>query len=165
MNVPQDGAEVAPVAAYAQPDAVPTLPAALAERLRQMIIEGELPAGSRLNERALCERLGVSRTPLREAFRVLKPGGRLAISDVVATQAMPKHLAESVEALLVIGILNAWLVRQHAIARRGQLFLWAGVGAGLLFAVALGTVFIYFGETIPDDAQQYYQTAAVLVAK
>lgn len=63
--------EVAPVAAFAQPAAAATLPAALAERLRQMIIEGELPAGSRLNERALCERLGVSRTPLREAFRVL----------------------------------------------------------------------------------------------
>jgi high-affinity iron transporter len=71
---------------------------------------------------------------------------------------------ESVEALLVIGILNAWLVSQHAIAQRGQMFLWAGVGAGLLFAVALGAVFIYFGETIPDSAQQYYQTAAVLLA-
>ena len=71
---------------------------------------------------------------------------------------------ESVEALLVIGILNAWLGRQPDVARRGRTFLWAGVAAGLVAAFVLGAVFIVFGEAIPDDAQQAYQAAAVLLA-
>ncbi len=40
-------------------------------QLQQMIIEGTLAPGTRLNERLLCQRLGVSRTPLREAFMML----------------------------------------------------------------------------------------------
>jgi high-affinity iron transporter len=71
---------------------------------------------------------------------------------------------ESVEALLVIGILNAWLVHQQAESSRGRLFLWAGVVAGLLVAVILGAALVLFGEALPDDAQQAYQTAAVLIA-
>ena len=43
----------------------------VAERLREMITEGLLAPGARLNERVLCEQLRVSRTPLREAFKVL----------------------------------------------------------------------------------------------
>ena len=42
---------------------------------RLLIIEGELAPGARLNERELCEQLGVSRTPLREAFRMLASEG------------------------------------------------------------------------------------------
>ena len=41
------------------------------DRVRDMIIEGELAPGDRINEVDLVERLGVSRTPLREALRTL----------------------------------------------------------------------------------------------
>ena len=40
-----------------------------------MILAGELPAGSKLNEAAIAERLGVSRGPVREAFRALEESG------------------------------------------------------------------------------------------
>lgn len=59
------------------PIARSTLPEAAADRLRTLIIEGELAPGARLNERELSERLGVSRTPLREAFRMLAADGLL----------------------------------------------------------------------------------------
>ena len=59
------------------PIARQALPEAAAERLRTLIIEGTLAPGARLNERELSEQLGVSRTPLREAFRILAGDGLL----------------------------------------------------------------------------------------
>lgn len=46
-------------------------------RLRDMIFEGDIKPGERVTEIALSERLGVSRTPLREAVRVLAGEGLL----------------------------------------------------------------------------------------
>jgi DNA-binding GntR family transcriptional regulator len=43
----------------------------VADRLRVLIMQGDLQPGERLNERVLCERLNVSRTPMREAMKVL----------------------------------------------------------------------------------------------
>jgi DNA-binding GntR family transcriptional regulator len=42
------------------------------EYLREKIIIGELKAGQRLNEIELSAKLGISRPPLREAFRILE---------------------------------------------------------------------------------------------
>ena len=71
---------------------------------------------------------------------------------------------ESVEALLVVGILYSWLKNGDADARRGIPYLWAGVAAGLLAAVALGAALVGFTEELSGDAQDYFQTGMVLVA-
>ena len=44
-------------------------------RLREYIVEGNLADGTRIPERQLCDMFGVSRTPLREALKVLASEG------------------------------------------------------------------------------------------
>ena len=44
-------------------------------QVRSMLLEGEIPPGARIPERELCERLKISRTPLREALKVLAVEG------------------------------------------------------------------------------------------
>src|ERR1700736_583694 len=47
--------------------------------LRNFIVEAVLAPGTKLNERTLCETLGISRTPLREALKVLAAEGLIDI--------------------------------------------------------------------------------------
>jgi len=47
----------------------------VAHRLRQMLVEGRIAPGAKLNERELAEVLHVSRTPLREAIKMLAAEG------------------------------------------------------------------------------------------
>ena len=93
-----------------------TLPATIADRLREMIIEGELAADTRLNERALCDRLQVSRTPLREAFRLLAADGLVRIqpnrgAHVVALSE--KDIRESFEVMGALEALSGELACQR----------------------------------------------------
>lgn len=60
---------------YIAPSDRRVLHEAVAERLRELIVEGVLAPGAHLNERVLCAQLAVSRTPLREAFRTLAGEG------------------------------------------------------------------------------------------
>lgn len=60
--------------------AMPSAPASdasLLATLRRQIIEGHYPPGTRLGEEAVAESLGVSRTPVRLAFRTLEQEGLL----------------------------------------------------------------------------------------
>jgi len=50
------------------------------QHLRELIVEGALAPGVKLNERELCETLGISRTPLREALKVLAAEGLIELS-------------------------------------------------------------------------------------
>eukprot|EP01037_Dinobryon_pediforme_P010628 gene10628-10699_t len=56
-----------------------SLVATVADRLRQAIIDAELALGSELSEVAVADRLGVSRTPVREALSLLQQQGLVVI--------------------------------------------------------------------------------------
>ncbi len=71
---------------------------------------------------------------------------------------------ESVEALLVVGILHAWLTHGDRAARRGLPYLWAGVGLGLCAALLLAAVLVGFTEMLSSEAQDIFQTVMMLAA-
>lgn len=68
-------ATAGPVPAPAVPAASDRQPAAVFRRLRELIVHGRLAPGTRLIELDLASRLGVSRTPLREALQRLQQEG------------------------------------------------------------------------------------------
>lgn len=71
---------------------------------------------------------------------------------------------ESVEALLVIGILDAWLRAETRDTGRARLFLWGGVAAGLAFAGLLAAILVGLADAISEEAQLTYTTTVVLIA-
>jgi DNA-binding GntR family transcriptional regulator len=88
----------------------------VAERLRDLIIEGELAPGARLNERALCERLGVSRTPLREALRLLAAEGLVALPPnrtATVVSLSGTDIRESFEVMSALEALSGELACRH----------------------------------------------------
>jgi len=70
MAVNQESADAPPIHRTSLHDAV-------VGHIREMIFSGELPSGERVPEKHLCQRLAVSRTPLREALKVLASEGLL----------------------------------------------------------------------------------------
>lgn len=58
-----------------RPRQEPSLADRAVDRLRRMIVRGALPPGARIAEPELCETLGISRTPLREALKLLASEG------------------------------------------------------------------------------------------
>ena len=85
-----------------------TLPRAIAARLRELITEGVVAPGARLNERALCDRLGVSRTPLREAFRLLAADGLVALEPNRGARVVALSVRDIRELFEVMGTLEAF---------------------------------------------------------
>jgi DNA-binding GntR family transcriptional regulator len=79
----------------------------LVERLREIVVEEDLAAGQKVPERELCERLGVSRTPLREALKVLAVDGLITL--IPNRGAVVKQLtrAEIEDLFPVMGALEA----------------------------------------------------------
>ena len=77
------------------------------DRLRDLIVQGELAPGSRLNERVLTARLGVSRTPLREAIKLLATEGLVDLLPNRGAIVAPIDPARIAQTLAVMGALES----------------------------------------------------------
>lgn len=84
--------------------------------LRTMIADGELTPGARVPEPLLCERFGVSRTPLREALKVLAAEGLIELLPNRGARIARLTAADAEAVLQVVGALEA-LAGELACAR------------------------------------------------
>ena len=89
----------------------------IANRLRRAILRGALPPGASIKERDNAAELGVSRTPMREAIRILAKEGlvelRPARSPIVALPDLTA-VTEQAEVLIALEKLSAELACVHA---------------------------------------------------
>src|SRR4051812_5735662 len=69
--------------------------------LREMILSGELEPGERLREVAISERLGMSRTPVREAFRTLAAEGLVELLPNRSVVVAELNESESIDVFAV----------------------------------------------------------------
>ena len=91
------------------------------DRLRELIVQGELAPGERLNERLLCQSLGISRTPLREALKLLALEGLVTLLPHRGAQVAllePGRLAEVLEVMGALEALAGELACQRATPER-----------------------------------------------
>lgn len=79
----------------------------VAERLRALILAGELEPKSRVNEIELCARFGISRTPLREAIKILATEGLLELLPNRGARISSISQAEIEEMIEVVAGLEA----------------------------------------------------------
>ena len=90
-------------------------------RLREMIINGEFPPGSRMSELPLVERLGVSRTPLRLALANLEHEGLLEPLPAGGYAVREFTQSDIDDAIELRGVLEGTAVRfaaQRGVNRR-----------------------------------------------
>ena len=88
-----------------------SLPSAVADKLREQIIRGEIPEGAQLRQDAIATQYQVSRIPVREALRQLDAEGLIAIvpnRGAIVPALSPNDIGElfSIRALLEPEVLK-----------------------------------------------------------
>lgn len=85
--------------------------------LRALIVAGQLPPGARIAERAVVDRLGSSRTPVRSALHRLQQEGFVASTGIGRDQRLivtPLTQSDGRELLLMVGHLEGLAAREAA---------------------------------------------------
>ena len=92
----------------------PSLRERIATHLREAIVSGDLPAKTRLMEPELARRLGVSRTPLREAIRQLEAEGFLTTIPRMGTFVAEVTARDLEDVYAIRAVLEGLAARQAA---------------------------------------------------
>lgn len=79
----------------------------LVDHLHAMILGGDLAPGEKVPERALCEQFGVSRTPLREALKIVAADGLIRLEQNRGAWVTEVTAQEIEEVFPVLGALEA----------------------------------------------------------
>jgi DNA-binding GntR family transcriptional regulator len=89
-----------------------SLQAEVVSRLREEIVEGVWEPGMRLQERVLCERYGVSRSPLREACQVIAAEGLLELQPNRGAVVTRPTMTDAEENMDIIVALQTLAIRR-----------------------------------------------------
>jgi phosphonate utilization transcriptional regulator len=106
-----DGRANAPAIRLVQSSSLATL---VQHEIERMILAGDLPAGARLTEASIAERLGVSRGPVREAFRALEGSGLVRVEKNRGVCVRQVSLQEADEIYELRAVLDEFVGRRLA---------------------------------------------------
>jgi len=106
--VPHNGAETIALVRSS------SLPMLVERELERMILAGDLPAGGKLTEASVATLLGVSRGPVREAFRALEASGLVRLEKNRGVFVRQVSLAEADEIYEIRAVLDEFVGRRVA---------------------------------------------------
>jgi DNA-binding GntR family transcriptional regulator len=98
-------------AALNEPEDRQTLAESITGRLRQLILDGQLPPGQSLRPADLAPRLGVSVMPVREALRILEAEGLVTFKPRIGARVAEIDAEDVEELYLVRGALEGLAAR------------------------------------------------------
>ena len=134
-----------------------TLREQIASSLRDSIIRGELKPGQKLTEPELAERLGISRTPIREAFRQLESEGFLTViprRGAVVASISRKEIADFYE---IKSLLEGYAAKKAAERMTGrEIERLRKINARLAELAAKGQVEAFFHKN--DEFHNFFMS-------
>jgi GntR family transcriptional regulator of vanillate catabolism len=122
----------------------------VAQRIRELIVEGALPPGKRVAEAAIAERLGVSRTPVRSALPALASEGLLEPAGKRGYAVRNFTVEDSYRATEIRCVLEGYAARELA-AREDR----SEIVRNLRETLRDGDAIFAKGYVVKDDEEAY----------
>jgi GntR family transcriptional regulator of gluconate operon len=85
-----------------------------ADRLREQILRGQLQPGTALSQESLAREFGISRTPLRDALKMLAADGLITLDASGAATVIDESASDAADLLLIRGVIDSVAARRAA---------------------------------------------------